>query len=138
MFPVADGTVKSLGGDQALKSSTLIRDHPIRGEVKEIFMENQRGLHHHHLKTHSRMLVKQEMISGPSLVTSFTAITLNRESNSTRQEKNHFLFHWNILTSTGLLIQPWMYCRKAASMIFGTSMDQDICLIRGQVSHNSL
>ena len=32
MFPVADGTVKISGGDQRLRTPTLIRDRPDRGE----------------------------------------------------------------------------------------------------------
>ena len=32
IFPKADGTVKISGGDQDLKTSTLIRDRPDRGE----------------------------------------------------------------------------------------------------------
>ena len=30
--------------------------------------------------------------------------------------------------------QSWMLCKKAASMIIGISMGQEICLIMGQVS----
>ena len=64
-------------------------------------LENQRNLHYHYIfMTHFRMSVKHEMISGPSREISHTAITLNQESNSTGREKNHFLFHGNILTST--------------------------------------
>ena len=62
IFPVTDGRIKPFGGDQDLRTSTLIREHPIRGEVKEIFLENQKGLHLHHLKTHILMLVKQELL----------------------------------------------------------------------------
>ena len=36
MFPVADGTVKTSGGDQRLRTSTLIQDRPERGEEQEI------------------------------------------------------------------------------------------------------
>ena len=35
IFPVADGTVKSSGGDQVLRTSTSIRDNPDRGEEQE-------------------------------------------------------------------------------------------------------
>ena len=48
------------------------------------------------------MPVKQEITSGPCQETSFTAITLNPESNFTRREKNHPLFHWSTLTSPEL------------------------------------
>ena len=37
-----------------------------------------------------------------------------------------------------LLIQIWMSSKSVASTIIGTSMGQEICLILGQVSHNSL
>ena len=60
------------------------------------FLENQKGLFHN-LTTHFRMPVKQLMISGPCQETSYTAITLNLESNFTRRGKNHSLFHWSTL-----------------------------------------
>ena len=84
--------------------------------------------------THFRMLVKQEMIFGPCQETSFTAITLNQESNFTRRENNHSLFHWNTLTSPELHTQIWRLSKSVASMIIGISMGQEICLILGQVS----
>ena len=36
IFPLADGKVKLSGGDQDLRTSTLIRDHPLRGENHRI------------------------------------------------------------------------------------------------------
>ena len=74
------------------------------------------------------------MIFGPCQETSYTAITLNPESNFTRREKIHSLFHWKILTSPELQRRIWMSCKNAASMTIGISMDQEICLILGQVS----
>ena len=35
-FLVADGTVKTPGRDRRLRPSTLIRDHPERGEEQEV------------------------------------------------------------------------------------------------------
>ena len=35
IFPIADVTVKLSGGDQDLRTSTLIRDRPDRGEEQE-------------------------------------------------------------------------------------------------------
>ena len=92
IFPVADGRIKFVGGDQELRTSTLIREHPTRGEGHVDFQGEQKG-HFYHLKTHFRMPVKHEMIFGPFQETSYTAITLNPESNFTRREKNHSLFH---------------------------------------------
>ena len=43
-FPVADGTVKISGGDQRLRTSTLIRDRPDRGEEQEILQGESDGL----------------------------------------------------------------------------------------------
>ena len=70
--------------------------------------------------------------------------TLNPESNFTRREKNHFLFHWHIyiylylLTHPELLIQIWMSSKNAASISILISMDQETCLILGQVSPSLL
>ena len=44
-FQVADGRIKFAGGDQELRTSTLIRDHPIRGERRRNFLgESERSL----------------------------------------------------------------------------------------------
>ena len=59
-------------------------------KVTLIFLENQKGLFHH-VTTHFRMPVKRWTIFGPCQETSYTAITLNQESNFTRREKNHSL-----------------------------------------------
>ena len=65
-------------------------------KVTLIFLENRKGLFYH-LTTRFRMPVKQIMTSGPCQETSYTAITLNLESNFTRREKNHSLeVHWCI------------------------------------------
>ena len=38
VFAVADGRFKPLGGDQDLRTSTLIRQRPIRGEKSRRFL----------------------------------------------------------------------------------------------------
>ena len=43
IFPVADGRIKPLGGDQDLTTSTLIRDRPIRGESHVDFLGEAEG-----------------------------------------------------------------------------------------------
>ena len=134
-FPVADGRIKLLGGDQDLRTSTLIRQFKER--LILTFMEYQKGLFHH-LTTHFQMPVKRLMIFGPCQGTSNTAITLNPESNFTRREKNHSLFHLNTLTYLELLIRIWISSKNDASMVTGKSMGQEMCLILGQVSLNLL
>ena len=42
-FPVADGRIKLAGGDQDLRTSTLIRDRPIRGESHEKILGESEG-----------------------------------------------------------------------------------------------
>ena len=42
-FPVADGRIKPLGGDQDLRSSTLIRQRPIQGESHLDFLGESEG-----------------------------------------------------------------------------------------------
>ena len=54
IFPVADGRINLSGRDQELRTSTLIREHPIRGEGHVDFLGESEGLSHH-LKTHIRM-----------------------------------------------------------------------------------
>ena len=44
MFPVADGTVKTPGGDRSLRPSTLIRDRLDRGEEQDILRGELGGL----------------------------------------------------------------------------------------------
>ena len=92
IFPIADGRIKTLGGDQELRTSTLVRPRPIQGESDIDFLGESEGLFHN-LATHFRMPVKQQTISGPCREASYTAITLNPESSFTRRERNHSLFH---------------------------------------------
>ena len=55
IFPVADGRIKTLGGDQELRTSTW---YGIEERVTLTFLENQKGLFHN-VKTHVRMPVKR-------------------------------------------------------------------------------
>ena len=43
IFPIADGRIKPLGGDQELRTSTLIRQRPIRGESHLDFLGESEG-----------------------------------------------------------------------------------------------
>ena len=43
IFPVADGRIKTLGGDQELRTSTLIRHRPIQGESNIDFLGESEG-----------------------------------------------------------------------------------------------
>ena len=84
ILPVADGTVKISGGDQRLRTSTIIRNRPEREEEQEVLRGESDELSS---PTHSL-----EMISGLLQEISSVAITWNAESNCTCREKNRFLF----------------------------------------------
>ena len=43
IFPATDGRIKLAGGDQELRTSTLIRSHPIRGESQRDFLGESEG-----------------------------------------------------------------------------------------------
>ena len=43
IFPIADGRIKTLGGDQELRSSTLIRHRPIQGDSHIDFLGESEG-----------------------------------------------------------------------------------------------
>ena len=43
IFPIADGRIKTLGGDQDLRTSTLVRPRPIQGEGHIDFLGESEG-----------------------------------------------------------------------------------------------
>ena len=43
IFPIADGRIKTLGGDQDLRTSTLVRHRPIQGESNIDFVGESEG-----------------------------------------------------------------------------------------------
>ena len=84
---------KFVGGDQELRKCTLIRERPIRGEGQRDFLGESEGSPPSPPKDSYPDAGEARTISGPCQETSYTAITLNPESNSTRREKNHSPFH---------------------------------------------
>ena len=92
IFPIADGRIKTLGGDQELRTSTLVRPRPIQGDGHVDFLGESEGSLP---QPHDSLPDAGEAIHdfGPCREASYTAITLNPESNFTRREKNHSLFH---------------------------------------------
>ena len=83
------------------------------------------------------ILVKPNMIFGLSQEISFAVTTWNPESNCTCREKNHSLFHWNILTLPELLTLRWIWCRRNILTISGTLMEQENNRMHGRVSQDS-
>ena len=58
IFPIADGRIKTLGGDQELRTSSWYGIDQFKEKVILTFLENQKDLYHH-LATCFRMLVKR-------------------------------------------------------------------------------
>ena len=119
IFPIADGRIKPPGGDQELRTSTLIREHPIRGESQREFLgESEASL--------------------PPLHDSFP--DAGEAINDFWSMSGNFI-RWT--QSQALLAEiriiPYsteVHWRLNASMIIGISMGQEICLIIVQVSLN--
>ena len=92
---VADGTVKTLEGDRRLRPSTLIRDHPERGEEQVVFRGESDGLSSptplQDGSTRDDAEAKHDFCPLREIL--FIVITWNSESNCTCRKKNHFLSH---------------------------------------------
>ena len=132
IFPIADGRIKTSGRDQDLRTSTSIRHRPIQGESHVDFLgESGRSLPAPPQDPLPDAGEARYDFWSMSANFIYRHHTLNPESNFTRREKNHSLFHRNTLTSPQLQGRIWMLCEKAASMINGISMDQEICLLLG-------
>ena len=95
IFPVADGTVKVSGGDQRLRTSTLIRDRPEQGEEQEVLRGESDGLSSPIPLQDDSTRDDAEATNDFWSVTEDLIIvsTWNPESNCTCREKIHFLFH---------------------------------------------
>ena len=133
IFPIADGRIKLPGGDQELRTSTLIRERPIRGESHVDFLGESEG-----------SLPPLPDAGGAindfwSMLGNFMCrhhVEPRVKLYSPREES--FPIPLKTLTSPQLHTQTWMLCKNAASMIIGIAMGQEICLIIGQVSLNLL
>ena len=84
IFPIADGRIKPLGGDQDLRTSTLIQQRPIQGESHLDFLGESEG---------SLPPPHDSFPDAGEAINDFWSITLNPESNFTGRERNHSLFH---------------------------------------------
>ena len=92
IFPAADGRIKALGGDQDLRTSTLVRHRPIHGESNIDFLgESERSLPQ----------PQDSLPDAGEAMNDFWSMSGNfknrhhvePESSFTRREKNHSLFH---------------------------------------------
>ena len=92
LCPVAGERIKPFGGDQDLRTSTLIRDRPIRGEGHFDFLGESEGSFpqpHDSLPDAGDAMNDFWSMSGNFIYRHH----VNQESNFTRREMNHSLFH---------------------------------------------
>ena len=105
-FPIADGKVRLSGGDQVLRTSTLTRDSPERGEEREDLRgESDGSALQDSLPCDDE--ARNETISCQFLEITFTVITLNQEPNFADREKSHSQFDSDRLTWPALQVRPW-------------------------------
>ena len=103
-FTALDGRIKLPGGDQGLRTSTLIREHPNRGEGHVDFLGESEG---------SLPPPQDSLPDAGEAINDFWSMSGNfmychhvdQESNFTRREKNHSLINggkeWETNTSSG-------------------------------------
>ena len=92
IFPIADGRIKPLGGDQDLRTSTLVRHRPIQGESDIDFLGESEG---------SLPPPQDSFPDASEAVNDFWSKSGNfiyrhhvePRSSFTRRERNHSLFH---------------------------------------------
>ena len=133
MFPIADGRIKLPGGDQGLRTSTLIRERPIRGEGHVDFLGESEG---------SLPPPQDSLPDAGEAMNDFWSMSGNFifrhhveprvKVYSPREES--FPTPLNTWMYPELQEQIWMLNKNAASTTIGISMDQEICLVLGQVS----
>ena len=88
IFPIADGRIKSPGGDQELRTSTLVRHRPIQGESNIDFLGESEG---------SLPQPEDSLPDGSEAINNFWSmsgnfvycLTFYPESSFTRRERNH-------------------------------------------------
>ena len=137
IFPIADGRIKTPGGHQEMRTSTLIRPRPIQGESHVDFLGESEGSLP---QTHDSLPVAGEAMNDFwSMSGSFiyrNHVEPGVKLYSPREES--FPIPLKFIDVTRLLIRIWMSSRRSALMITGTLMALETCLILGRVSHNLL
>ena len=132
MFPAADGRIKLPGGDQKLRTSTLIRERPIRGESNVDFLGESEG---------SLPPPQDSLPDAGEAINDFWAMSGSFiyghhveprvQLFSPREES--FPIPLNYIDVSRTTHTNLMLSKSAASMIIAISLGQEICLIIGQV-----
>ena len=126
-FPIADGRIKTPGEDQELKTSTLIRPRPIRGEDQRDFLGELEGsfpqphdsfrdageaindfwsvsgnfIYHHHVEPRVKLYSPREE-SFP-IPLKYIDVTRTTHTNLDVKQEKRIDDYWNIFTQFTLL-----------------------------------
>ena len=135
IFPIADGRIKTIGGDQELRTSTLVRHRPIQGESNIDFLAETEGSlpqPHDSFPDASEALNYFWSMSGNFIYRHHVEPRV--KLYSPREESFPIpLKYIDVTRTTHTNLDV-----KQASMIIGISMDLETRLILGKVSHNLL
>ena len=138
IFPIADGRIKTLGGDQDLRTSTLVRHRSIQGESNIDFLGESEGSlppPHDSFPDTGEAINDFWSMSGNFI---FRHHVEPRVKLYSPREESFPIPLKYIDVSRELHIRIWMSSRRSASMIIGISMGLETCQILPQVSHNLL
>ena len=138
IFPIADGRIKTSGGDQELRTSTLIRPRPIQGDGHIDFRGESKW---------SLPPPQDSLPDAGEAIHDFWAMSgsfIYRDHveprvklYSPRKESFPFPLKYTDVTRT-THTNLGMSSRRSALMIIGTLMALETCLILVQVSHSLL
>ena len=132
-FPIADGRINLSGGDQELRTSTSIWEHPIQGEGPRDFLGKSEG---------SLPPPHDSFPDAGEAINEFWSMSgnfINRRHVEPRVQlysprEESFPIPLKFIDVSRTSQTNLMSSKRKASMINGISMGQEICRIHGQVS----
>ena len=137
IFPISDGRIKTLGGDQELRTSTLIRHRPLQGKSNIDFLGESEG---------SLPQLQDSFPDAGEAINDFESMSgsfIYRHHVEPRVKlysprEESFPIPLKYIDVTRTTLRFWMSSKRSALMTIGTLMALETCLILGQVPHNLL
>ena len=137
IFPIADGRIKTPGGDQELRTSTLILQRPVQGDSHIDFLGESEGSlppPHDSLPDAGEAIHDFWFMSGSFIYRHHVEPRV--KLYSPREESLPIPLKYIDVTRTTHTNR--MLSKRSGLMIVGTLMALETCLILGQVSQNLL
>ena len=133
-FPIADGRISTLGGDQELRTSTLVRHRPIQGKSDIDFLgESEGSLPQPHDSFPDAGEAINDFWSMSGSIIYRHHVEPRVKLYSPREESFPIPLKY-----IDVSIRIWMSSKRSALMIIGTLMALESCLMLGQVSQFTL